>query len=433
MDNNFSNQIENDKLFEQFNGENIKISIDKTIFHFLNLPDLLKKLDKYKIQYTYLNTQYDWGNCNYKQLDISFGRETNFQNLYILVSLLKEFDIRSVFYSEYFNNEVTIGVYFPPDSDIFSSICGPGEKSISANEMLKLSFTTSTNDFLNVHFNIENKNMDKIIEDYLREKYVISNPNNCTEEESNRVFEICCNDKYIEHINRIEQFVNLETIKLSNNKIKNFDMSYFPKLKELDCSFNPIKNLILWHNPLLEYIRYEGIRGKTLKQLNLSNNTKLKKIIGGQDGFTQIDLNNNTDIEEIDIRLSQSLKHIDVSKCLKLKKIRLWGVLIPYVDLTNNNNLNYVEIHYLNEFSGKSGVYGRGFPRPIIFVNDKFNIESMDKIYRAESYYTHVLVVVKKNSEEEKVLKKLNNNELSFSQDISLVDFHYKLMSLLEK
>ena len=274
--------------------------------------------------------------------------------------------------------------------------------------------------------------MDNHLKNWISENYNIVDPKNCSQVEISKVTEISCKEKYIETIEDLERFENIEKINLSDNKIIDLDLSVFPKLRELDCSYCPIQTLNILNNRSLEYIRYEGLRGNKLSNIDFTGNPKLKKIIGGQDGLSQIDLSNNPDMEEIDIRLSQNLRHINVKNCSRLKKIRLWGVLVPYVDLTNNHELEHVEINYLNTFKGKSDEYGDGYPRPFIFVDENFDrmkINSQDLQYE---YYTHVLIRVKRGSNEESVLKELNEMKQSILEVSNVASFHYQIMEKLK-
>ncbi len=272
--------------------------------------------------------------------------------------------------------------------------------------------------------------MDKNLEQWICENYNIDNPSECNEEEATRVKEIDCKEKRIETMEGLDKFKALEFINLADNNIVDFDCSPFPNLRKLDCSLNPIESLNLSQNHLLEEISFYGFRSNRLPQIDFSGNPHLKQIFGGQDEQKQIDLSNNPEIEKVTINLSSHLRQIQLTKCKKLSYISLWGVSVPYVDLTQNDNLEYVEINYLNTYVRKADVYGPGYPRPFIFVDENFNKEVINKQDRDNEYYTYVLVPTAKDSKEEKVLQKLNNMQ-SIIELEDVARFHYEIMGML--
>lgn len=407
-------------LLKSYKGVNINIKVNTRVSHFEEIIDSLKI---YNISFNSFTPFFKDPPIRF---DISFGRETDFQDLYILVKILNDFGLQTVFYSDDINNEVMIGTYITQFGRRKKETEG-----VMSEVMLSLPFSTTIDYFLKKFFGVNASDIDPKLNNWICDKYIISNPNDFSQEEVERVTEISCNSNGIESLKGLEKFINLETINLSDNKISDFDLTHFQKLKKLDCSYCPIRKINISNNFLLEYIRYEGLRGENLEEICFSGNPKLKKIIGGQDGLLQIDLSNNPDIEDIDIRLSQNLRFIDLKACFKLKRIRLWGVLIPYVDLTKNCNLEHVEINYLNTFKGKRDEYGPGYPRPFIFVNEGFDKNSIHSQDLQNEYYTFVLVRVKKDSTEEKVLQELNGMKQSILEISNVATFHYQIMGKL--
>lgn len=429
MNNEFNNSEE---LYKLYDGKGIDVSIGTDL---VNFNDIILDFEKYKIKYTIINQ------ANSKQKEkfsLRFNCETNFQNLFIIATILHEYGLISVDYWGDRNNEVYIGL--------------PASKSMDIDTYLKIPFSTNIKDFLHDYFNVEISTIDIKIKKWIESTYNVEDGDNPTNDDISRIKEISIESSgfnCVETLNGLEIYSNIEVIELSDNKIENFDMSNFPNLKGLDISYNPVEKLNINKNKKLEYIRYEGLRGNRLPQIDFSGNSKLKKIIGGQDGLSQIELSNNFEIENIEIRLSSDLRYINLTNCSKLRRIRLWGVLIPFVNLTNNNNLEHVEINYLNEYKGKEDEYGKGYPRPVIFVNENFNENVINLEDRNNSYYCYVLVKVKKGSKEEKILQtlesmkseilgigKLNSDGfIPFSEirlrDSNIANFHYYIMDLL--
>ena len=78
----------------------------------------------------------------------------------------------------------------------------------------------------------------------------------------------------IEDLKKVEEIIASDVTGISNSV--EWDFSAFPNLRKIDCSFNGIEKLDVSHNPLLEEIRWEGVRGE-LQTIDFSKNRKLKK------------------------------------------------------------------------------------------------------------------------------------------------------------
>lgn len=217
-----------------------------------------------------------------------------------------------------------------------------------------------------------------------------------------------------------------------------WDYSAFPNLRILDCSYNYIDTINVCQNTLLEEINWQGVRGNFTNPIDLSRNPHLKKIIAGQDGLVELDLSNNSEIEEINIFLNSSFRWIDLENCAKLKKIHLMGVNIPFVDLTHCTSLEYCDIHYMNLYRNKYDVYGDGYPRPLIFVQDNFDENIIPENTRTQSYYTYYLIRTKPNSAESRFLEYLKSRKnvfISIAPDNygrEVAVMHYRLLDILE-
>lgn len=204
-----------------------------------------------------------------------------------------------------------------------------------------------------------------------------------------------------EDLKKVEEIIASNVTGVSNSVEWNF--SAFPNLRKIDCSFNGIEKLDVSHNPLLEEIRWEGVRGK-LQTIDFSKNRKLKKIRGGQDGMVELDLSANIELEEIELWLNHYMRWINLDHCSNLRRIDLTGIIIPFVDLTHCNKLEYVNINYLNQYARKLNEFGPGYPRPIIFVRPNFNEAIIPQNTRRQKNFTYYLVNTDFDSEEEKVL-----------------------------
>lgn len=87
----------------------------------------------------------------------------------------------------------------------------------------------------------------------------------------------------------------------------------------------------------------------------------------------------------------------------------MFGALIPFVDLTGLHNLALVNTSYLNQYRNMADVYGNGYPRPIIFVDEDFDENIIDPQAHMYSYYTYKLIMVAECSRESSYLYVLKN------------------------
>ena len=240
----------------------------------------------------------------------------------------------------------------------------------------------------------------------------------------------------VEDLKKVEEIIASDVTGIRNSA--EWDFSAFPNLRKIDCSFNGIEKLDVSHNPLLEEIRWEGVRGE-LQTIDFSKNRKLKKIRGGQDGMVELDLSANIELEEIELWLNRYMRWINLDACSNLRRINLTGIIIPFVDLTHCNKLEYVNINYLNLYARKCNEFGPGYPRPIIFVRPNFDEAIIPQETRRQKDFTYYLVNTDFNSEEEKVLLALKADKqemLSIYADRYgefVADEHYRIPSSLEK
>lgn len=239
-----------------------------------------------------------------------------------------------------------------------------------------------------------------------------------------------------EELQQVEEIIASDVTKFTESQ--EWDFSAFPNLRKIDCSFNAISKINVSNNLLLEEFRWEGVRG-TLETIDLSKNTKLKRIIGGQDGLVELDFSHNTELESISIWLNRYLRWINLDNCTNLKSIELVGANIPFVDLTNCISLEYVDINYLNLYARKCGEYGPGYPRPIIFVNQNFDENIIPIKTRKDKSYYYYLVKTSVDSAEEKILFELKKNKKSILNIYAdrygecVADEHYRILSKIEE
>lgn len=261
------------------------------------------------------------------------------------------------------------------------------------------------------------RNVNSIITSYIKNAYGFD-LETATADELNKVTEILVSDR---------------TMSLEHGV---WDFSIFPNLMKADCSYNPIKLLNICNNDKLEYIRFEGARGRILHKLDFSGNPHLKEVHAGQDGVVELDFSSNCELEKLSVFISIYLRWLNVDNCSNLKSISLHGAIIPFVDLTHCKNLQSVNIHYWNMYRERYNEFGPGYPRPIIFVADDFDESVIDEISRNNKSYAYYLVRVKENSTEEKFLQKVKSMKsaiISIPAEVkgdSVARMHYELLAI---
>lgn len=129
-------------LAKIYSGENISLSVNSKIRHY---ERIIKLFERNHILFESYTPAVGMPN----RFDIHFGRHSDFQDLYIIVAILKNFGLQSIFYSDDNNNKVTIGSYiteYGAKKDI--------SEGLNSDEFLKLPFYLNTNELLKNYFNV---------------------------------------------------------------------------------------------------------------------------------------------------------------------------------------------------------------------------------------------------------------------------------------
>lgn len=130
-----------------FIGKDISIEVNDKINHF----ERIKKLfDNRGISYEC----YTPSAGKPKRFDLHFGIKTDYQDLYIIIAILKNFGLQSVFLREEDdNNKVLVGSYITE-----FGLKKDDSEGINPNKILELPFTLSTNEFLKECFGFDKIN-----------------------------------------------------------------------------------------------------------------------------------------------------------------------------------------------------------------------------------------------------------------------------------
>ena len=129
------------KLLEIFDGEGLNIKLNINLIFYKRIVKLFERNQINFQTITPLNPP--------QRFDLHFGVNTNFQDLYILIALLQNFGLQSVFLSSNKNNEICIGSYITE--------CSPDQRrdvsqGLTVEDFLKLPFSTSIEVLINENF-----------------------------------------------------------------------------------------------------------------------------------------------------------------------------------------------------------------------------------------------------------------------------------------
>ena len=141
MENRDKNTIDIFKAIELagiFIGGNISLRVNSKIKHFDRIMKLFNKYDIYHKIYTPSSEEPE-------RFDIHFGQQTDFQDLYIIVAILGNFGLQSIFPSDRDTNEVVIGSYITVCTNKNNKNISEG---ITTKAMLGLPFMVTINEFL---------------------------------------------------------------------------------------------------------------------------------------------------------------------------------------------------------------------------------------------------------------------------------------------
>lgn len=168
--------------------------------------------------------------------------------------------------------------------------------------------------------------------------------------------------KNIAMLTGIADFINLEILNCSDNKLTEINISANTKLVELNFGLNEIKAIDLTNNLDIEKLNAYfsviseldvsknvklteliliGIINSPLQKIDLSNNLDLKILDLFGNAINEINLTNNIALEEV--RLSyNNIREIDLSKNIALKKLFIEENTLFSLDIVNNINIEWL-------------------------------------------------------------------------------------------
>jgi len=147
---------------------------------------------------------------------------------------------------------------------------------------------------------------------------------------------------YIYDLTGIEDFISLEDLRFSNNKVEQVDLSNLSNLKILLCKFNALTSLDLSNNLLLESINIDncppGIcdQENTLTEIDLSNNVNLNNFLSVNNYFFELDFSNNPLLESLTSSYNNNLTSLNVKNGSNLN--------LNHFSASNNLNLMCITV-----------------------------------------------------------------------------------------
>ncbi len=226
----------------------------------------------------------------------------------------------------------------------------------------------------------------------------------------------------------IEDFENIEELTINNNAISNLNLSANTKLKKLVASSNTLTTIDVSASPLLEELIVDD---NQLTNLDISANTTLKTVSVNDNQLTSLNVSNNMDLLIINAN-NNDITSIDVSTNTSLEILNLaQNDLTNASDLVLGTNTNFSDLDVSgNNLEGLnlSGVTGIN---ELVCGNNNLTDIDVNGFLLLEVLYAENNNLTQLSVSTNPVLGRLrvNNNDLSFlniknGNNINLVEFN---------
>ena len=126
---------------------------------------------------------------------------------------------------------------------------------------------------------------------------------------------------------------------IEENVSGELDVSAFPKLQSLNCSYNKLNKINVANNPELEELQCQG---NELTELDVSQNRKLWLLDCGRNKLSKLDVSGNVALMHLGCDGS-GLTSLDVSQNPELKSLICSECEISNLDISKNINLEVLE------------------------------------------------------------------------------------------
>ena len=136
----------------------------------------------------------------------------------------------------------------------------------------------------------------------------------------------------------IEYFKKLTTLKCSNYKLTELDLSKNPNLTYLDCGSNNLTSLDISKNPNLTYLNCSS---DNLTSLDVTNNKDLRTLDCFGNNLTSLNVSKNINLSVLTCA-NNDLTSLDVRENPNLTKLNCLGNYLTSLDVSKNPNLTYL-------------------------------------------------------------------------------------------
>ena len=144
---------------------------------------------------------------------------------------------------------------------------------------------------------------------------------------------------YINDLEGLQSFINLEIFHCGQQLITDIDVSTMPNLRELLIEENQLTSLDVTHNPNLEILRCWS---NHITELDVTQNTKLIELFCSNNLLTSLNVTQNTDLIDL-ICSGNQITELNVTQNIDLDFLHFGSNNISEIDLTQNFILDRLE------------------------------------------------------------------------------------------
>lgn len=273
----------------------------------------------------------------------------------------------------------------------------------------------------NINYHVDKKNysesLNNTFEDDNFYKCIIDSYNNVnnlnitydtilSDEELSQIITLNCNgkdkneDEKIKSIRGINKLINLSSLNLNYNYIKDLDISGNANLTKIFIEGNEITKL---DTSLNNKVKTIYAINNNISDINISNNNNLNYLALSNNNISSIDLSDNVNLSYIDLEnnnlnsinlnnnpyltmvflTNNKLDSIDISKNLYIETLQLSSNNIEYIDISNNSRLRYL---YINNNKLTDIKFGNNIQLNYLYLYDNslnsLDISSLSQINR---------------------------------------------------
>lgn len=158
--------------------------------------------------------------------------------------------------------------------------------------------------------------------------------------EANAVLGLNLDSDFINSLEGIASFTNIQFLTCVNNNLTELDLSQNLNLQRLTCNSNSIAELDLSSNTNLTHI---VATSNGLNTLTLGSNSNLEWVRCANNNLTAIDVSQLPNLRRLSVGYNQ-LTYINLTNNLLLEDLLIFNNQISFIDLSSNANLDWIAI-----------------------------------------------------------------------------------------